>query len=278
MGGPTRPGPRGTARGVGAFTDNGKEGSKAMSHHIRAALGALVLAGAPALAQEAADPAVLEEGQAIYATQCAICHQANGSGRTPAFPAMAGNPNLEDTGFIAVMVRGGGANMPPHPAMSVEEIAAVATYVRTSFGNGFGPAPVEEVAAALEGWEPGEVVSVWDGVYSRAQAERGQMMVLSACAECHGERLDGASLDPDRPGAPAIARARFLRNWEGRSLATLFDFTRATMPPASPGFLSDEQYMEVIARMLAVSNIPAGSEDLVADREALAGIELRQEE
>lgn len=246
--------------------------------HLKVALGALVLAGSPAFAQEAADPAMLEQGQAIYDTSCALCHQANGSGKTPAFPALAGNANLEDTGFIAVMVRGGGGGMPPHPAMTEDEIAAVATYVRSSFGNGFGAAPVEEVAAALEGWETGEQVSIWDGVYSRAQAERGQLMALSTCAECHGERLDGAALDPDRPGAPAIARARFLRDWEGRSLAMLFDYMRATMPPASPGFLSDEQYMEVIARILAFSNVPAGREDLVADREALAAMEILQEE
>ncbi len=243
-----------------------------MTKHFGAALGALLLAGLPAVAQDTA-----EQGRAIYETQCAMCHQANGSGKTPAFPALAGNANLEDAGFIAAMVRGGGGNMPAFPLLTEEEIAAVATHVRNSFGNSFGPAPAEEITAALEGWETVEPVLIFDGVYSRAQADRGQMMALSTCAECHGERLDGAALDPDRPGSPAIARARFLRNWDGRSLAALFDYMRATMPPASPGFLSDEQYMEVIARMLAMSNVPAGGEDLVADREALAGVVIRQE-
>jgi mono/diheme cytochrome c family protein len=95
-----------------------------------------------AAAQPAAgvDPALMEKGKAIYEANCAACHQANGQGMPPAFPALAGNANLKDAAMILNVVKNGRGAMPPvGAAFSDEELKAVATYIRNSFGNSFGP-------------------------------------------------------------------------------------------------------------------------------------------
>jgi cytochrome c oxidase subunit 2 len=82
----------------------------------------------------------MEKGKAIYEANCAACHQANGQGMPPAFPALAGNANLKDAAMILNVVKNGRGAMPPvGAAFSDEELKAVATYIRNSFGNSFGP-------------------------------------------------------------------------------------------------------------------------------------------
>ena len=61
------------------------------------------------------------------------------------------------------------------------------------------------------------------GSYSAAQSKRGEELYSGACAQCHGLRLNGAA-QPDQPPSPAIARATFLRKWEGKPVAALFDY------------------------------------------------------
>ena len=112
--------------------------------------------------------------------------------------------------------------MPPFPDLTAEEISSLANYIRNAWTNDFGSVSTEEVAAVLEGLEEtGQMASVWDGVFTEAQASRGQAVYPGSCGTCHGRRLNGAPEDPDMRSTPPLARARFLRVWEGRSLATL---------------------------------------------------------
>ena len=76
---------------------------------------------------------------------------------------------------------------------------------------------------------------------------------------------------------PPLARAKFLRDWEGRSLATLFEYTRATMPESNPGSLTDQEYVDVIAYMLSVSGMPAGDDELRPDPPSLARATIQQQ-
>ncbi|MDA1371570.1 MAG: cytochrome c [Proteobacteria bacterium] len=119
---------------------------------------------------------------------------------------------------------------------------------------------------------------VWDGVYTEAQAMRGRDVYEGACGFCHGFRLDGAADDPDMRSAPPLARAKFLRDWEGRSLAVLFELTRTTMPEGNPNSLTDAEYADVIAYMLSVSRIPAGDDELLPELQSLARIVIQQQE
>jgi mono/diheme cytochrome c family protein len=114
-------------------------------------------------------------------------------------------------------------------------------------------------------------VSVWSGVYSQAQSRRGEELHSGACAQCHGLTLNGAG-QPDMPPSPAIARATFLRKWAGQTVAALFVYVRTKMPPDNPGTLTDQQSIDAVAHMFAVSNMPAGDKELPPDPKALEGI------
>jgi alcohol dehydrogenase (cytochrome c) len=114
-------------------------------------------------------------------------------------------------------------------------------------------------------------VSIWSGVYTQAQNKRGEELHSGACAQCHGLQLNGAG-QPDQPPSPAIARAGFLRKWNGKTVAELFTYVRKMMPTDNPGTLTDQQAIDAIAHMFAVSNIPAGDKELPPDPKVLEGI------
>lgn len=114
--------------------------------------------------------------------------------------------------------------------------------------------------------------TVRDGVFTTEQARRGQATYTGPCDRCHGYKLDGAADDPDMLPAPPVAGAKFLRKWNGRSLAVLFEYLRVTMPANNPGYLSDAEVADIVAYMLATSGLPAGAAPLPPDLAALAGV------
>lgn len=116
--------------------------------------------------------------------------------------------------------------------------------------------------------------SIWDGIFTDAQAQRGRELYPGPCGKCHGKRLDGAPDDPDMFSTKPIGGPKFLRNWDGRSLGVLFEYVRTTMPANNPGFLSDREYADLLAYMLAVSGVPAGDAELPADPNALAAVAI----
>ena len=61
--------------------------------------------------------------------------------------------------------------------------------------------------------------SVWDGVYTEAQAKRGAAGYAEQCASCHGDQLTGGEM------APPLAGGEFLSNWNGLSAGELFERT-----------------------------------------------------
>jgi cytochrome c len=116
-------------------------------------------------------------------------------------------------------------------------------------------------------------VSVWSGVYTAAQSKRGEEIHADVCAICHGSRLNGAG-NPEMPPSPAIAGTSFVRKWSGRTVGALFLYVRQTMPPDSPGTLTEQQALDAIAHMFATSKMPAGDKELPSDQKALANIKI----
>jgi mono/diheme cytochrome c family protein len=114
-------------------------------------------------------------------------------------------------------------------------------------------------------------VSIWSGVYTAAQGKRGAELYSGACAHCHGLKLNGAA-QPDQPPSPAIARVGFLRKWAGKPVAELFVYVHTKMPPDNPGSLSEQQAIDAVAHMFAVSSIPPGDKEMPPDSKALAGL------
>jgi mono/diheme cytochrome c family protein len=234
-------------------------------------VGFLALCCSPAPAASAQQGS--EQGQQLYQQNCALCHRDSGVGSPPAFPALSGNDRLGDPGRIARSIHEGGRRMPPFPALTTDDISSVASYIRTAWTNDYGSVTSEEVATMLEPpAEIGSMSSVWDGVFTESQATRGEAVYTGACSICHGYRLNGAPDDPDMRSTPPLARARFLRVWEGRSLATLLGYTQATMPEDNPDSLTEQDYVDVIAYMLAVGGMPPGDDELQDDLQSLARV------
>ncbi len=237
-------------------------------HPLIAALAAMLVAGT-ALAQD--DTAV--DGQVIYEEHCSFCHQPTGLGDPPEFPALSGNPLIADLNRVVQNIHEGREAMPPFPTLSTDEVAAVATYIRGAWGNSFAPADPEVVASIIDDLGgAAEEISIWDSVFTDAQAKRGATAYRGPCGLCHGRRLDGAPDDADMRPSPPLAHAKFTRNWDGRSLASLYEFTRATMPQSNPGYMDAQTYVDIIAHMLSMTGAPAGDEELTPDRARLATI------
>ena len=231
-------------------------------------LGLMFVVAPAAVAQQGTD-----QGQQIYEQSCALCHQDSGAGEPPTFPALRGNDQLGELGRIVRSVHQGRRRMPPFPGLTAEEISSLANYVGNRWAKDFRGVTPDEVAAALVGLqETGPMVSVWEGVFTEAQATRGQAVYEGACGTCHGRRLNGAPDDPDMRSSPPLARARFLRVWDGLSLGTLVAYTRATMPEENPNSLTGQEYVDVIAYQLSVSGMPAGDRELSPDPYSLGRV------
>jgi mono/diheme cytochrome c family protein len=92
---------------------------------------------------------LLSLGKTIYDRQCAICHGAAGEGMPPEYPRLAGNQSIEMASAVNAirMVLNGGYppgtagnprpyGMPPFAQrLSDNDVAAVVSYIRTSWGN-----------------------------------------------------------------------------------------------------------------------------------------------
>jgi mono/diheme cytochrome c family protein len=102
-----------------------------------------------------------------------------------------------------------------------------------------------------------------DGVYSSAQAERGQTVYEKSCLSCHGKSLEGDGQ------APALADAEFAKEWNGQPLSDLFERIRLTMPGDAPGTLKADDVADVLAYVLKKGDHPAGAAELAADAAAL---------
>lgn len=93
------------------------------------------------------------------------------------------------------------------------------------------------------------------GVYSDAQATRGEALYTAGCSVCHGPALEGNL-------APPLAGADFLDQWKGRVLVDLVDKVQKTMPLSEPGSLARGPAIDIVAYLLKRNALPAGTTDL----------------
>ena len=104
---------------------------------------------ATSAAQPMSGEALKAKGEKAYLTHCAACHQANGKGLPPTFPALAGSAMLTgDSGAVINQVLKGRNAMPPLAYLSDADIAAALTYSRQSWGNDASAVQPADVAAA----------------------------------------------------------------------------------------------------------------------------------
>ena len=108
-------------------------------------------AGGEGAAGDAAMEELMATGQQVFSSICAACHGAQGQGQVG--PALAGNSLVgRDQEFLNVILNGRLEHGMPafRDQLDDQQIAGVATFVRNSFGNSFGPIAPEQVAAQRE--------------------------------------------------------------------------------------------------------------------------------
>ncbi len=101
--------------------------------------------------------------------------------------------------------------------------------------------------------------SIWDGVYTDAQAARGKAAYTDNCSRCHGSDLQGSD------EVPALQSAQFMVDFDGSTVADLANRIRTTMPMDNPGHLSPATTADIVAFLLQSNQVPAGSSELSSD-------------
>ena len=112
--------------------------------------------------------------------------------------------------------------------------------------------------------------SVWDGVYTRDQASRGQAKYTQVCSGCHQADLSGSDQ------APALAGGEFLDRWEGQSVGDLADRIRTSMPLDDVGSLNVQLSADLTAYLLQANSLPVGQAELPADRSAMKAVAIKR--
>jgi mono/diheme cytochrome c family protein len=110
------------------------------------------------------------------------------------------------------------------------------------------------------------VRSVWSGVYTTSQADRGRATFEASCAMCHRPDLSG------RGPIPALRGETFTGEQHGKSVGALYAAIRSTMPPGRPASLTPEAYADLVAYLLSANAFPPGRDELPSHEESLHGI------
>jgi ankyrin repeat protein len=112
--------------------------------------------------------------------------------------------------------------------------------------------------------------TIWDGVFTDDQAERGQKVYAVSCAPCHKTDLLGDS------GTPALAGADFFSRFSGSSVDDLVKTIRASMPQDAPDSLGTPAYVDLVGYMLKVNGGTAGAAELPQDSTELRKIRITE--
>jgi cytochrome c len=150
--------------------------------------------------------------------------------------------------------------------------------------------PVSAIAGVLVlGWVAGRGAAVthaaqgsrtiWSGIYSEAQARRGEEAYKVECAYCHQPDLSGGFFDNGTGRAPALAGPKafdssFLNRWRDQSVGEFIATIAATMPQPKPASLPVQTYIDIATFVMSKNGIPAGPADLPADVEAMQQIAI----
>jgi len=126
-------------------------------------------------------------------------------------------------------------------------------------------------ASAVPGAQDGaKARTVWDGVYSKDQAGRGQAKYMQVCSNCHQGDLTGSDQ------APGLAGGDFLDRWDGQSVGDLADRIRTSMPLDDVGSLNVQSSADLTAFLLQANNFPAGQDELQPDRSAMKAVTIKR--
>lgn len=105
--------------------------------------------------------------------------------------------------------------------------------------------------------------TVWDGVYTEAQAARGITAFGQSCSGCHALAAGGKS--------PLVGEP-FWKSFAQKTVNDLLEYVSANMPNGAPGSLNESTYRDIVAVMLKSNGFPAGMSEL--QRDNIAGAQI----
>jgi len=88
--------------------------------------------------------------------------------------------------------------------------------------------------------------TVNDGVFTKEQGKVGEELYAEHCILCHDKKYF-------RP---------ILKRWEGQPINVLFTVMSTSMPESNPGFLSEKEYVDILAYILSLSRYAPGDTEL----------------
>lgn len=105
--------------------------------------------------------------------------------------------------------------------------------------------------------------TVWDGVYTAAQADRAMATYDSVCSRCH--LLTGQ-------GKGALTGDAFWTAFTQKSVADLLTFVKTNMPNGNGGSLPAATYNDLVALILKANGFPEGTADVTP--ESVVGVQI----
>ena len=114
-------------------------------------------------------------------------------------------------------------------------------------------------ASGLQATQADGQRTVWDGVYTEEQAERGRVQYTESCAGCHAPDLRGSTT------SPSLVGMSFTFLWGERTLGELFGKIQQLMPTDRPNSLPAQTYRNILAFILRANSYPPGDQVLEAD-------------
>jgi len=91
-----------------------------------------------------------------------------------------------------------------------------------------------------------------EGVFTKAQSERGAKAYQKACSKCH----------------PPAEFKSYLSRWVGLPVGFLY------MPQDNPGALSRKQFTDVLTYFFEINGLPTGDEELDSDQASLDAVTI----
>ncbi len=168
-----------------------------------------------------------------------------------------------------------------HPLIAPFNQAAMIA-VRPSSGQ--WPAPHLQEAVAWHA-DRGEWIQVSDpaksspkrrgavpALYTADQATKGALAYYQNCAMCHGPNLDG---QPGGYSGPALKGSDFADPSYDFHVSDIFNFVAKQMPAATPGSLSHQQDVEIMAFILQQNGYPPGAKELVYEEAERSQVPIR---
>jgi mono/diheme cytochrome c family protein len=167
--------------------------------------------------------------------------------------------------YIATDPGGLGEGLNGGAIRRMQDRGAILAFTYTGEGTGTAeePKPVSGVKPSATEERPGIMANGAPAQFTAAQVNAGKTSYNANCAVCHGSTMTNGTF-----GTP-LAGEYFKTNWSGRPLRAFYDRAVKTMPPAAPASLPRETYANIVAYILEVNGLKAGSSPLPPGGDAM---------